>query len=279
MFLQAYSREVATHGLTENLQPLVPKAAPYDEPLESEDIITFKFLCGILIWLDVLASITTGKTPRLLPLHDVAILPDSPLRLEKIIGCSNWAVVQIGRIAALHEYKIRGLADGTITPQDLLDKATEIRVAIDERSTSDCMAALGLTQVYVPAVYNPLLVTRLFARTAQAYLQIVMWGYKPDSQCLAETVRDTMYIFREHVPRELMPALIFPLYIFGCVARKEDEDFFRDILSTAPVLDPAMEHRAQLLPIMEAVWARREERVDGWSWQDLLLSGNNLLLV
>ncbi len=173
-----------------------------------------------------------------------------------------------------------GIEQGTLTPHDLEEKASEIRETIKERSTADCLASLDIVDVHKPGVHNPLLISRIFARTASVYLHLVVCGYQPDSERLDETIREVMVLFREHVPRDLTLAIVFPLYIFGCVARKEDEDFFRDVLTSAPILDPAMEHRGKLLPLMENIWRMRDVNIDGWAWKSvLLLSEYNLLLV
>lgn len=71
-----------------------------------------KLFAGVVIWLDIIASVTTGTAPRLLSLHPFALSPGSQIQLENIMGCQDWPMIQIARIAALHEYKYQALQDG-----------------------------------------------------------------------------------------------------------------------------------------------------------------------
>jgi hypothetical protein len=79
------------------------------------------------------------------------------------------------------------------------------------------------------------------------------------------------------MPAHLMHVIICPLYIIGTVAT--NEQFFRDVFSSAPVLDPSLEHRGKILPVLEELWRRRDATMTGWTWQDTVtLSDHNLLL-
>ncbi len=82
------------------------------------------------------------------------------------------------------------------------------------------------------------------------------------------------------MPAHLMHVIICPLYIIGTVATKEDEEFFCDIFSSAPVSDPSLEHRGKILPVLEELWRMRDATMTGWTWQDTVaLSDHNLLLL
>ncbi len=73
-----------------------------------------------------------------------------------------------------------------------------------------------------------------------------------------------------------------PVYLIGYVAATpEDQQFFRYIFSSSPVLDPSLEHRSKILPLLEDIWQKRDAMLDGTHWEDSLrrLSESNLLLL
>lgn len=72
------------------------------------------------------------------------------------------------------------------------------------------------------------------------------------------------------------------VYIIGYVAATpEDQQFFRYVFSSSPVLDPSLEHRSKILPLLEDIWQKRDAMLDGSHWEDSLrrLSESNLLLL
>lgn len=283
MFSAGFTQKATSFHTTETLEHLSINELEQTlgEGLVTEDIATSRFLYGILTWLDILSSVTGGKPPRLLPFHSQLIAPTSAIKLEDIIGVKNWVVVQIGMIATLHEWKMRALEIGGLQARDLEEKAERIRVVIRDGLAADCLETLGITDVHMPAIYHPLLITRLFALAASVYLHLVVYGFETSSLALDATMHEAMGLLRDHMPRTLMHAVIFPLYIFGCNAQLADEEWFRDVLGREPVKESSMEHRGKLLPLMERIWRfRREMSEEGWSWQrNLLLSEYNLLLV
>lgn len=282
MFRDSFPKQAATLNLTDTLEVISANELEqtYGEGLVTEDVATFRFLCGILVWLDILSSVTGGKIPRLYAFQSQLISATSGIKLEDIIGVKNWVVVQIGTVSALHEWKMHGLGFGALQARDLEEKAERIREVIRDGLAADCLESLGITDAHVPAIYNPLLITRLFALAASVYLHLVVYGFGTSSPALEATMREAMGLLREHMPMDLMHAVVFPLYIFGCNAQEADEEWFRDVLGREPVRERSMEHRGKLLPLMERIWRCRRESGDGWSWQrNLLLSEYNLLLV
>jgi len=157
MFSQGYELRAHTLNLTESLESIAQQdlAKSSGEGLVTEEVATFRFFSGILIWLDVLSCVTTGNTPRCLMLHEQIIGPKSAINLENIIGCKNWVVREIGRIATLHEWKMVGLMNGMLKAEDLEDKAEQIRGVIREGLAADCMESLGITNTQIPAIYYP----------------------------------------------------------------------------------------------------------------------------
>ncbi|KAH9219080.1 fungal-specific transcription factor domain-containing protein [Leptodontidium sp. 2 PMI_412] len=252
----------------------------------NEDVAAFKFLCGVVIWLDILDSIKTGKSPSLLTIHSHALSSDSHLKLETIIGSQNWAILQVGHIAALHENKMLSLQSGnleTANGRAEFDKRVdEIRLELECGLTEQGLSCL---QVYsesaLPdnaAAHVQAIITRLFALAASIYLYLVVQGSHQETGPLAD---QAMMLLRTQMPRDLMHVIIFPLYIIGHVVSPDDQSFFRCVFSSPPVLEPSLEHRSKILPLLEEIWQTRDAAMDGGGWQRSLkrLSESNILLL
>ncbi|KAG4437455.1 hypothetical protein IFR05_007060 [Cadophora sp. M221] len=252
----------------------------------NENVAAFKFLCGVVLWLDILDSIKTGKSPSLLTLHSHALSSDSHLKLETIIGSQNWAIVQIGRIAALHESKILSLQSGyleTANGRAEFDKRVdEIRFELECGLTEQGLSCLQVYSESPPhvnaAAHIQAIITRLFALAASIYLYLVVQGSYKETDLLAD---QAMMLLRTQMPRDLMHVVVFPLYIIGHVVSQDDQSFFRFAFSSPPVLEPSLEHRSKILPLLEEIWRTRDAAIDGGAWQRSLkrLSESNILLL
>ncbi|KAH7417142.1 fungal-specific transcription factor domain-containing protein [Cadophora sp. MPI-SDFR-AT-0126] len=283
-FMQGYWAQSAELGI---LNPTTADSLPpLWEGQPNENVTSFKFLCGVSIWLDILDSITFGNSPYLLTLHSHALGPGSHIKLEAIIGSSNWAILQIGRIAALHENKVQLLQAGCLESQseraEFDQKVDEIRYELQCGLTEQALFCLQVHSKPVAladtSLHNQALVTRLFALAASIYLYLVVQGSHEETGPLAQ---EAMIILRTQMPRDMMHVIIFPLYIIGYVASPDDQPFFKCVFSSAPVLEPSLEHRGKILPLLEEAWLARDDAVDGGGWQRSLnrLSESNILLL
>lgn len=250
-----------------------------------EEVGIFLFLSGVTVWLDVVFSITTGKSPRLLSFHPHAVSFSSAIKLENIMGCKNCTILQIGRISALHEYKIQSLQQGCFNTADFEGRAQTIREELRSGLTEYSLAALELSSqstFATPNLGNPdiYIITRLFTLAASLYLYLVVRGYQLETQEVHSLVTEAMMILRMKMPAHLMHVIICPLYIIGGATNGDDRHFFRQAFSCSPILDPSLEHRGKILPVLEELWLMRDSTLTGWTWQDTTrLAGQNLLLL
>ena len=248
-----------------------------------EEAGIFLFLSGVIIWLDVLSSITTGKSPCLLSYHLHAVSCTSAIKLENIMGCQNWTMFQIGQISSLHDFKCQALEGDCLDAAEFDRRANAIRHALDLGLAEYTLSTIELssqTNVAITTVSNPeiYLVTRLFTLAASIYLDLVVQGYELEAQ-EPRSVAEALLIFQTKVPSHLMQVIVYPLFIVGSVAIGDKRDFFRQVFNSAPILDPSLEHRGKILPTLEEIWRMRHATVV-WTWQDTLkLSGPSLLLV
>ena len=251
-----------------------------------EEVAIFAFLSGVTIWLDTVSCITSGDSPRLLLFHPHAVACNSAIKLENIMGCQNCVVLQLAKIAALHDYKTQGLKGGCLDIAKFKDRAENIRQELHSVVTELSLVSLEVSSVPHASPTDPplhqdvYLITRIFALAASIYLHLIVYGYQLETPEVRSTIADAMMILRMKMPVNLMNAIICPLYIVGSVAKREDEQFFRDTFSSAPVLDASLEHRGRILPLLEEIWRTRDTTVTGWTWQDTArLSDSNLLLI
>ena len=249
-----------------------------------EEAAIFLFVSGVVIWLDVLSSITNGKSPRLLSHHPHAIPCTSAIKLENIMGCKNWAVLQIAQIAALHELKTQALEQGCVHTVELDCRANNIRHELHTGLAEYSLSALELSSYSNPATFNVsnseiYIITRIFILAGFIYLHLVVQGYQVETQELRSHVMEAMMMLQTKIPIHLMHVITCPLFIIGSVVKQEEErDFFRQRFSSVPILDPSLEHRSKILPILEEIWRMRASAVS-WNWQDTVrLSGRTLLL-
>ncbi|ELR04433.1 hypothetical protein VC83_02185 [Pseudogymnoascus destructans] len=127
---------------------------------------------------------------------------DSQTQLKDIMGCKNWVMLQIGRIAVLHADKLQALRQGHFN-------------------------CVGFKQTIID-----------------------IHGFQQLGELDA-------VVSRAMIMLQLLPAVVAPLYVIGSVARQGDEQFFRDILSSPPLLDTSLKQRARILPALEDVWDKR----------------------
>jgi len=249
-----------------------------------EEVGIFLFLFGVAIWLDILSSFTKGKSPSLLLFHPHAISCTSAIQLENIMGCKNWAILQLGRISALHENRTEALRQGCFNTAEFEFRADVIRQALRSGLAEDSLSALDISSsphFATPNISNPdiYIITRLFTLAALILLHLVVHGYQLQAQEMRSLIVDAMAILRTRMPAYLMHAIICPLFIVGTVVNGDEKHFFRHTFLSLPILDPSLEHRSKILPALEEIWQMRDT-TPTWSWQDTTRStGGNLLLV
>ncbi|KFY44494.1 hypothetical protein V494_01451 [Pseudogymnoascus sp. VKM F-4513 (FW-928)] len=180
------------------------------EALVSNEAAQTRFLGGTLIWLDIISCITQATTPHLLLYHSTVMDPDSKTRLEDIMGCKNWVMLQIGRISELYAKKLQALREGHFYCEAFKETIVDINVQIQ----------LGLDTAGPESVAlcnPPALVTPVFASMAFIYLHLVTNGFK-QLGALDAAISRAMIMLQTEVPTHVLPAIVAPLSF------KEDVD-------------------------------------------------------
>lgn len=122
MYHRGYREKLVPFNLKGESTRILLNDLPLPEPGPKvmEEVTAFRFLSGTMIWLDIISSITSGKAPGLLPYYPSIITPISQTKLEDIMGCKNWVMLQIGHISALYEQHTQ-----TIPPGDVINVGPE----------------------------------------------------------------------------------------------------------------------------------------------------------
>ena len=240
------------------------------EALVSNETAQFRFISGTLIWLDIISCIIAATTPHLLVCHSTVMARDSQTRLEDVMGCKNWVMLQIGRIAALHANKLQALRQGHFNCEEFKRTIIDINIEIQnglDASGSDSFALCN----------PPTLITPVFASMASVYLHLITHGFQ-QLEMLDAVISRVMIMLQTEVPAHLLPALVAPLYVIGSVAREGDEQFFRDVFSSPPLLDTSLKQRTRVLPVLQEIWNKRRAEY-GFLWEDSLELVHDILLI
>ncbi|KAF1845719.1 uncharacterized protein K460DRAFT_405959 [Cucurbitaria berberidis CBS 394.84] len=276
MYRRGHSNAFAQLGLNEETRWILSADLPLSEGSAaiSREAAGFRFFSGTLVWLDIVSSITAGRTPLLLSHHARILGAGSQTQLRDIMGCENWVLFQIAQICRLHEDKNRAIQKGQVDRTHFEEAATGIKLGIQFSIShiSDANSPRGVAMHEDPRI----LITRMFAHMAAVYLHLVTYGFEK-LDYVSTAFQDALAILKTQRSSRLLLVLTTPLFILGSIVKPGDQQFFRDILSSPPLLDPFLQHRMRILPILEEIWAR--QNTPGFTWNHCVEIAQDILLV
>ncbi|KAH8677363.1 fungal-specific transcription factor domain-containing protein [Xylariales sp. PMI_506] len=283
MYLQAYREVFGSLGVFDDHEARVPgiQPLPRDEPDILEGLRAFRFFSNVLLWLDITFSITTGASP-VLHSHDFFKLgSNSQIQLEHIMGCQNWVMIEIARISVLRENYNQIARDHLIECAELAQTADDISRKIQFELAQMTLGDLDISRRNAPqdaeTISDPRrVITYIFANMASVYLHLVTHDFQK-LEILAPSVTAVVTAVRTQSAANILPALVCPLFLIGLVASHNDQQFFRGIFTSPPVMNSSLQHRGAILLILEDVWRRRS--TETLHWTDILELTPNILLV
>ncbi|KAH6672156.1 fungal-specific transcription factor domain-containing protein [Halenospora varia] len=283
MFRRGYDEGFALLGLDEKAQVLLSTDMPLSEDdfNIAEEVAMYRFLGSSIMWLDIIYSITNGTSPALSRYHSQLLSATSQLKMHDVMGCENWVMLQIGRISSLHECKMRACkADCLAAESEPAFSAGSIQQALQQGLNEGALQSFDISGTGHCPLQNPtVLITRIFTCMATIYLHLVVCGFR-NLEILDTTISEAVGILRTKLPIPLWAGIVGPLFIIGSVARQGETDFFRQVFSASPLMDPTLEHRTRILPLLENIWKKRTSSPEGFNWEEALrLSNGPLLLV
>lgn len=236
---QAGNRKSLTHfGLAEKSRSILLENLPISEcePVVAGEVATLRFVSGALVWLDIISSITAGTTPHLLSYHPTVLASNSQIKLEDIMGCKNWVMLQFGRIVWLQEHKTQALRQGNFDCSEFVKTADDISGGSKVVFTQTALEGFNISKNGPTPTFNNLsgqtsLVTRIFTYMAILYLHLITQGFQ-ELNSIAISISEAMDMFQTQIPIHLLAALVCPLFIIESAAMQAEEQFFRDIFSS-----------------------------------------------
>ncbi|KAK7229973.1 hypothetical protein V2G26_002143 [Clonostachys chloroleuca] len=277
LFKHVYTRDLINIGLSDQSRSILMgrEELQNHSPGVREEVLGFRTIAGSIVWLDIIFSVTSGEAPSSWP--DPLFSNDSAcqVRLQDIMGCQNWVMIQIGRIAEFHKQM-------TQASEHKCDEYMQIVEAIHNDIQT------GLANTGSPELISPLididspgpdlvvLITYLYAQTALIYLHLILHGFKDFQHVRAPIAIVTSYARRGITPK-LRPALVLPFFICGSVVDEGDRDLFRSVLSSPPLTNPSLQHRPRVLRALEEIWSQRQS-MPAYTWHDCLISSSDILL-
>lgn len=252
--------------------------------IPSAEQAAFQFSTSILFMDDIILSTVLSKQPLLYDYH-VSLLGTTPaeatsakavLDLEGVVGCQNWALLQIGRIATLDSWKRRGEEAGNLDVMELVRQAEVIRDALETRilETSEIQVLyanrdddIRQCAAAIPDYSKPThrlpsearIATQIWGHAAIVYLSVVVSGWQPSNAVVRHSVQSIVRLLTWDLSsssRGLLRGMAWPLFVAGCMADNAQELCFRALMSEPMMKSSTTIQKA--LSIMEDIWKMRD---------------------
>ncbi|KAF2718106.1 hypothetical protein K431DRAFT_287952 [Polychaeton citri CBS 116435] len=269
--------------LLEQLPSSFPMATPHQKPLpNTADQVAFSFFVSLLLFIDIMASVSLGTSPILQGYHQNLLSFHSeqnpPIRFEAIVGCQNWALVAIGNISALCVWKRDAKQSGNFSVVNLVSLAGHISQNLENGLTSldTCPPYLlpntganrlaGYYSRHDGVIDHTSIasVTRIWAYAAKLYLSVSLSGWQTNSADIQVGVAKVLSRLQAIDSPAQLRSLSWPFCVAGCLALPGQEHDFRSIVLKTGHLGE-FGTLLNALRIMEAVWSSRDT-VDGDIW-------------
>lgn len=272
--------ETRLGGVLEQMNWPRPRFPGFDRQLWNPDQAAFRFFTSILIFIDIIATTSLQRAPKLASYHSQILgdVPsdeiDCPLDLFPFIGCQNWAILAIGDIAALDAWKKNTQLTGILNATQLAAQADRIFQSLKEKiealdtietpsDNADSERSRHLQPFYSsdnhdtskPSSLTP---TRIWAHAAQIYLRTVSPASDTSGVPIQHHVTQICRLVKQIEAVAQIRTLAWPICVAGCLALGlEQQQEFRNIVNSS---GENMHLRSALREagrIMEEVWVCR----------------------
>jgi hypothetical protein len=213
------------------------------------------FFTTAFVWFDAISCITTGLRPSCPEWLSCLLLEeDGRFQLCKLIGCRNWAIVIVLKIATLEVWKTECQHNGILNVRELAGRAASIERQLEHE--------LGANTVTVSRDWKTQAVTNIFGCSALTYLHVVRFGAYPELPKIRDSVLRTLEAFQALPTAHWTRPLVLPFFIVGCMTMPQDERKFKDI--ACPASSQGLANFAIATRVVQECWAvRRESRESG----------------
>ncbi|KAM0449299.1 hypothetical protein ACHAO4_007646 [Trichoderma viride] len=239
----------------------------------------FRFFTGLLLLIDVVASTSLERPPKLLE-HHPQLLSDgddgtygkgeAAIRLSNLIGCRNWTIRVIADISALDAWKKENMRKGVDCKTGLIERASHIARMLEDGSSRIGGNGAALTATS----------TAVWSCAARIYLAVVISGWLPLLPEVRSNVAHALQLLHTMAGSSQLRALAWPLCVIGCMAERAQEHAFRKIFANLDKLT-MIGTLDEAIRVMESVWRIRGSlKSEVWDVQACLtILGTPVLLV
>ena len=246
-----------------------------DEPGPSpEDRRAADFLLGSFISLDIIAAASTRRAP-FLEIDHVQALDRLEIPLENLVGCRNSIMALICEVSALDRWKKESEGARKLSIIDLAKRGGQL----EERLRQE-LASLEKMPVAEPSLWGPSAIpgassthpgiSKAFGLAAIAYLHVVISGAHPELPEIAKVVSELVAVFQTLREQRLLPSVVWPFCISGCLALEEQQGCFRDLFAAAEITEPTGGTLGEAYQVMEECWQARKSRSSDCDWVSIM---------
>jgi hypothetical protein len=295
LFLQLLGSTAETAGPGSSYNLVMSKLGPsptssssnLNFQYQSAEQAAFHFSSTLLVFDDVIASTVLQTKPRLYE-HHANLLgsqcedSEPPIDVEAVLGINNTILRQISETSALAAWKEQCKNMGNLDVMELVQHASVIkevlltqltRFTFDQTTIPKQASLLNLTAA---PTYQRSSVGRVWVHAALIYLSVVISGWQPGNVDVRNNVQQVIELLNTTMSPTLLPTMVWPFCITGCLAEAAQESQFRGMVAA---LQPSSifgkVHKA--LEVMENVW--RTRGADHRFASCCLLDGSLILLV
>lgn len=202
-------------------------ASLQDPLIFNEDEISLKFMLSVFIWIDITGSVALGEEPKMADaIQRLCGGPDPAILLNKVMGCQNWAMLSISKIACLDAWKRKSQKNGTLSMIELVKRATaletELTTTLDaftrDRKTPTNFNQLDYLPHLTPLSIHTDYLTKLYASSALTYLHVVVSGPYAELPEIRGNVCKTIEMLKQMPSSQMPRTLWWPILITGSMA-------------------------------------------------------------
>lgn len=230
------------------------------ESLSFEYVGALSFLTNVLAVFGILSCISIGPSS---PFTAYQYLMDDHaglIQIDQIVGCRNWVISAILDVGMLDKWKREEQDNHRLSLKELSRRAMSIEGVLENGIQE---AAGGALVDIVTSIYTTLTLT---------YLHSVVSGLNPHLSEIQESVSRTIALLKQLPESRMVTALVWPMCITGCMASRDQEDFFTGLIGSAAVTNRALGNCWAALQIMEDAWKMRDHmsKQSSTRWEEVI---------
>ena len=267
-----------------------PSHPGLERPIWNPDQAAFRFFTAVLLFVDIVASTSLERAPRLRR-HHSRLLADlapeeiaGPVDLSAFVGCRNWVLLAVGEIATLDAWKKEMERAGSLSRPELVERANGISRVLEQglasldtsppppsdthhsNSNSNSNNSIGHLQPYYHANLRhtgkslSAAPTRIWAHAAQIYLSVVVSGWAPSDAPVRRAVAQVLTLVQAVDSAAQLHTLAWPVCVAGCLAEGDAQEHEFGTVVTGTGDSQLLSAVREAGRIMQAVWRRRRRR-------------------